>query len=126
SDPSKLKFCRNVNRAENTSRKTKRNESSRLSLTTAGSSMNAAFGGVSAGGIGTPEFDVSQSGGGPCAFVAAQSGGNAGGVTPSKFWVSERKVHGGHCTGVGATAASVSTRPQPATLFGGPADPHCL
>jgi hypothetical protein len=49
--------------------------------------MNAALGGVSAGGIGTPESEVTQSGGGPWAFVAAQSGGNAGGVTPSKFSV---------------------------------------
>jgi hypothetical protein len=59
-------------------------ESSRLSLTTAGSSMNAEFGGVSAGGIGTPEFEVPHNGGGPCAFVASHPGGNAGGVTPSK------------------------------------------
>ena len=36
--------------------------------------------------MGTPEFDVTQSGGGPCAFVAIQSAGSAGGVTPSKFW----------------------------------------
>ena len=40
-------------------------ESSSLSLTTAGSSMNAALGGVSAGGIGTPESEVTHSGGGP-------------------------------------------------------------
>ena len=32
--------------------------------------MNAAFGGVSAGGIGTPEADVTHNGGGPCAFIA--------------------------------------------------------
>ena len=60
-------------------------ESSLLSLTTAGSSMNAALGNVSAGGTGTPEFDVTQKGGCPCAFVANQPGGNAGGVTLSKF-----------------------------------------
>ena len=35
--------------------------------------MNAAFGGVSAGGLGSPELDVTQSGGGPKAFVANQS-----------------------------------------------------
>ena len=74
-------------------------ESSRLSLTTAGSSMNAALGGESAGGIGTPELDVTQSGGGPCAFVATQSGGSAGGVTPSKFSIvvsqrTRRALHG--------------------------------
>ena len=75
--------------------------------------MKTAFGGVSAGGIGTPEFDVTQSGGGPCAFVAVQSGGNVGGVTPSKFSVPVRSVHGGHCNGLGLTAARISTRPQP-------------
>jgi hypothetical protein len=47
--------------------------------------MYAALGRVSAGGIGTPEFEVIHSGGGPCAFVAAQFGGSAGGVTLSKF-----------------------------------------
>ena len=47
--------------------------------------MDAALGDVSAGGIGTPESDVTHSGGGPWAFVASQSGGNAGGVTLSKF-----------------------------------------
>jgi hypothetical protein len=43
--------------------------------------MKKAFGSVSAGGSGIPESEVTQSGGGPCAFVASQSGGNAGGVT---------------------------------------------
>src|SRR5213080_4770385 len=95
-------------------------ESSLLSLTTAGSSMDAALGGVSAGGVGTPELDVTQSGGCPCAFVAVQSGGNAGGVTPWKFSVPVRSVHGRHCNGLGLNAARTSTRPQPATLFGGP------
>ena len=47
--------------------------------------MKAALGSVSAGGTGSPEFDVTQSGGGPWSFVASQSGGNAGGVTLSKF-----------------------------------------
>jgi hypothetical protein len=47
--------------------------------------MNAALGGVSTGGVGTPLLDVTQMGGGPSAFVANQSGGNAGGVTLSKF-----------------------------------------
>jgi hypothetical protein len=46
--------------------------------------MNAALGSESAGGLGTPELDVTHIGGGPCAFVAIQSGGNAGGVTLSK------------------------------------------
>ena len=47
--------------------------------------MNAALGGVSEGGTGTPLFEVTHSGGGPSALVANQSVGNAGGVTPSKF-----------------------------------------
>ena len=40
--------------------------------------MNAALGGVSAGGIGSPELDVTQSGGGPKALVANQSGRQCG------------------------------------------------
>jgi hypothetical protein len=125
-----LKLCRKVNEKDAGKRK-KGNESSRLSLTTAGSSMNAALGGVSAGGIGTPEFDVTHSGGGPWAFVATQSGGNAGGVTLSKFsFTTTGMKQGGEQEGagdgVGPTAAEISTRPHPVTLFGGPADPHCL
>ena len=78
--------------------------------------MNAALGGESAGGIGTPELDVTHNGGGPCAFVATQPGGSAGGVTPSKF---SAKCHSGSnqadtIGGLGAgTAAEISTRPQP-------------
>ena len=60
-------------------------ESSRLSLTTCGLSTKAAFGGVSAGGVGMPEFEVCHSGGGPSAFAAVHPAGSAGGVTPSKF-----------------------------------------
>jgi hypothetical protein len=86
-DASKLKLWWKVKRMGPASKKLNSNESSRLSLTASGSSMNAAFGGVSAGGIGTPESDVTQSGGGPWAFVAIQSGGSVGGVTPSKFSV---------------------------------------
>src|SRR5581483_4926750 len=64
-------------------------ESSRLSLTTAGSSTNAALGAESAGGDGRPLFEVTQSGSGPPALVATQPAGSAGGVTPSKFSVNE-------------------------------------
>jgi hypothetical protein len=49
--------------------------------------MKAALGPPSAGGIGTPEFEVTQSGGGPNEFVAIQPGGNVGGV-----WLSKRSV----------------------------------
>src|SRR5213596_2256880 len=125
SEASRLKLCRNVNRTQQSSKKSRNHPSSRLSLTTAGSSMKRALGVVSAGGIGTPESDVTQSGGGPCAFVATQNGGSAGGVTPSKdtFKPVRRLPHG---VGVGLTAARTSTRPQPVTLFGGPGVPHCL
>jgi hypothetical protein len=64
--------------------------------------MKAAFGSVSAGGTGIPEFDVTQNGGGPSAFVASQSGGNAGGITLSKFSLNiTGKKHGGEHEGVG-------------------------
>src|SRR5437870_8900389 len=64
--------------------------------------MSAALGSVSAGGIGTPELDVIQRGGGPCAFVATQSGGNAGGVTLSKFSLKTTgRKQGGEHEGVG-------------------------
>lgn len=71
--------------------------------------MNAAFGGVSAGGLGRPLFDVTHSGGGPRVFVANHSVGNAGGVTLSKFSPNVcREKHGGHlpplCASVGPTS----------------------
>ena len=87
-------------------------ESSRLSLTTAGSSMNAALGNVSAGGMGTPEFDVTQKGGGPCAFVANQPGGNAGGVTLSKFSLHiTGSKQGGEHEGVGCAVPAICDEP---------------
>src|SRR5882724_5488675 len=97
-----------------------------LSLTTAGSSMKTALGGVSAGGIGTPESEVTHIGGGPCAFIASQFGGNSGGVTASKFSLMVSCGQQGlHCGGLGAgTAAEISTRPHPYTLFGGSESPH--
>src|SRR5206468_4859897 len=64
-------------------------ESRRLSLIASGSLTNAAFGNESAGGDGTPEFDVTHNmPSGSIAFVAVQPGGNAGGVTPSKSSLS--------------------------------------
>jgi hypothetical protein len=54
--------------------------------------MKAALGGVSVDGMGTPEFDVTHSGGGPWAFVANQPGGSAGGVMPSKFSLSTNSL----------------------------------
>ena len=88
-------------------------ESSRLSLTTAGSSMNTALGNVSAGGMGTPEFDVTHKGGGPCEFVAIQPRGNVGGVTLSKFslHITGRK-HGGEHEGVGCNVAPICDKPS--------------
>jgi hypothetical protein len=61
-------------------------ESSRLSLTTAGSFIHAALGSESAGGAGNPEFDDCQKMlSGLMAFVATHPAGSAGGVTLSKF-----------------------------------------
>src|SRR5437660_2116213 len=98
-------------------------ESSLLSLNTAGSSMNAALGGVSAGGVGTPLFDVTQSGGGPGAFVASHPAGNAGGTTLSKFSLHVRgKEHAGQvlalsiCPVVGATAPIAMSRTKAMTF----------
>jgi hypothetical protein len=69
--------------------------------------MKAALGGVSADGMGTPEFDVPQSGGDPCAFIAIQPGGNAGGASPSKFSLSTNGIiQGGEHEGVGNGASA--------------------
>src|SRR5262249_36871444 len=83
SDASRLKLCRKTKCGENGAKELNCSESSSLSLATAGSSMNAAFGAVSAGGIGTPESDVTHNGGGPLAFAAFQSRSNVGRPTLS-------------------------------------------
>ena len=63
-------------------------ERSCLSLIVAGSSTKTALGSVSAGGMGTPELDVTH-------VVLDQPAGSAGGVTPSKNSVrSEEGWHG--------------------------------
>jgi len=102
---------------ESASKTVKPGKSSSLSLITAGSSMNAALGSVSAGGLGSPELDVTQSGGGPCTFVAIQPGGNVGGVTPSKFSPNStgfQQQQSGHCGGTGTgTAAEISLSELP-------------
>jgi hypothetical protein len=84
-----------------------------LSLITPGSSMNAAFGNVSAGGLGTPELDVTHIGGGPWTFVTTQPGRNIGGITLSKLSPNSTGVqHGGHCGGLEATTeAEISNVP---------------
>jgi hypothetical protein len=65
------------------------------------------LGAVSAGGVGSPELDVIHSGGGPSAFVASQSGGNWGGVNPSKFSVLVRaNQQSGQGNGVGVEPAT--------------------
>jgi hypothetical protein len=82
---SRLRFCRKVSSdaPEGTAIV---GESSRLSLTAAGSSTKAAFGAVSATGVGVPELDVTHRGAAPAAFAAVQPAGRAGAVTASKFW----------------------------------------
>jgi hypothetical protein len=72
--------------------------------------MNPALGCVSAGGLGSPLFDVTHNGGGPNAFVAAHPAGNVGGVTLSKFsFTVARPLHGPHllrlCASRGPSAA---------------------
>src|SRR5206468_2066363 len=128
SDASRLKLCRKVNCAVVAAARGKCSESSRLSLTTAGSSMNAALGGVSAGGFGIPLFDVTQSGGIPNALVANQSGGNAGGVTLSKFSSNttgrRQGPHEGAGSGVAPMVPERSTPPQ--AFSSGEADPAWL
>ena len=90
--------------------------------------MNAALGGVSAVGIGTPEFDVTHSGGAPNALVANQSGGNAGGITLSKFSSNttgrEQGPHEGAVSGIAPTASERSTSSQ--AFFSGEPDPAGL
>jgi hypothetical protein len=71
--------------------------------------MNAALGSVYAGGIGAPEFDVTQNGGGPCALLAIQSAGNAGGMTLSKFVACIRRVKPGAQLVSGAAVVSAAT-----------------
>ena len=60
-----------------------------LSVTTAGSSINASLGGVS--GV---VVDVTHIGAPPVALVATHPAGNAGAVTPSKFSFNAVPAHG--------------------------------
>src|SRR5438552_2641844 len=77
-------------------------EVSRLSLTVAGSLTQAAFGGVSAGGVGNPELDVCHNTpSGLIAFAAVQPGGSVGGVTPSKSWYRTHEIGVGVGVAVG-------------------------
>ena len=70
-------------------------ESRYLSLITAGSLTLAALGSESAGGDGSPEFEVCQSmPSGLIPLIAVQPAGSAGGVTKSKF------SNNSHSTGV--------------------------
>jgi len=65
-------------------------ESRYLSLIAAGSFTHAAFGGESAGGDGSPEFEVCQSTpSGLMALIAVHPAGSVGGVTLSKFSIKE-------------------------------------
>src|SRR5262249_5882605 len=126
SDASRLKLCRNVNCAVVAVARGKCSESSRLSLTTAGSSMNAALGGVSSGGFGIPLFDVTQSGGIPKALVANQSAGNAGGVTLSKFSSNTTGSSQGPQKGAGSGIAARGRSILPDPFSSGEADPAWL
>ena len=65
--------------------------SSRLSNRLFGSTVKTEFGGLSATGVGTPEFEVTQNGNPPALTpcVAIQLGGRFGGVTLSKFSLND-------------------------------------
>ena len=79
-----------------------------LSPATGGSLIHAAFGGESAGGDGTPAFEVCQKiPSGSIAFVAVHPAGSVGGVTPSKVSANTviRSEPGGHSGVAGLTAA---------------------
>src|SRR5258705_13751673 len=75
-------------------------ERSCLSLIVAGSSTNAASGGVSAGGVGTPELDVTH-------VVLDQPRGNNGGVTPSNS--SPKSKNGGSHRASTRSPSSIAT-----------------
>jgi hypothetical protein len=84
-----------------------------LSLTEGGSLTHAAFGGESAGGDGTPVFEVCQRiPSGSIAFVAVHPAGSIGGVTPSKFSANTvmSSAPGGQGGVAGVTAAKVPRR----------------
>ena len=61
--------------------------------------MDAALGAESAGGAGTPAFDVPQNGADPARLKANHPAGNAGGTALSKFSVNVPE----QATGVGVT-----------------------
>ena len=97
SNPScKLKLFRNVTCMRDSPVISKiLGESSRLSLMALGSLTNAALGGESAGGEGSPELEVTQNIlSGSIAFVADHPAGSAGATTSSKASVKIRSgVH---------------------------------
>jgi hypothetical protein len=66
------------------------------------------LGNVSADGIGSPELDVTQGGGGPKALVANQSEGNVGGTTSSKSSPTPTswEQRPGHGVGLGVAQAA--------------------
>src|SRR6266576_6831435 len=79
-EASRLKLCRNVNHTKLDSVAKTPGESRYLSLITGGSLTHAALGGVSAGGLGTPEFEVCQKiPSGLIPFVAVHPAGSVGG-----------------------------------------------
>ena len=82
--------------------------------------MKAALGPPSAGGMGTPEFDVTQSGGGPNALVAIQPAGNVGGVWPSKLSVKTIGIKHGKGPHEGVGTGPSPARPTSPGEFGSP------
>jgi hypothetical protein len=110
---SRSKIWRNVNCAESLWIGML-DDSRRLSLIASGSLTNAAFGGESADGEGSPSFEVTHNmPSGSITFVAVQPEGSAGGVTPSKS--SLNTVVGSGHRGSETHVSSASTLERVAT-----------
>lgn len=93
-------------------------ESRYLSQMATGSLTQAALGGESAGGEGSPEFDVCHSIPSVIPLVAIQPAGNAGGVTLSKLSNKLHAIGLGLAVGVGvavAVAVAVAVGVGPST-----------
>ena len=81
--------------------------------------MNAALGNVSAGGIGIPVLDVTQSGGGPRAFVANQSGWQCGWYHAIEVFArpASWEERPGQGVGLGRSAGGRVVKPTPRIVF---------
>src|SRR5579884_3078621 len=91
-------------------------DSSRLSLIASGSLTNAALGGESKDGNGSPSFEVTHRiPSGSITLVAVQPAGSAGGVTPSKVSLNTVAGPGQRDGWTHASSASTLLKLTPAT-----------